>query len=134
MPKIILDTNAYSGFLSGNELVFEYLIEAEKIYVSAIVIGELFAGFLGGSKRRENREELKTFLLKPGVEILEVSIETAEIFGHVKNQLRQQGTMIPVNDIWIAAHTIESGAKLITFDKHFMHIPGLRIWEELENR
>jgi tRNA(fMet)-specific endonuclease VapC len=40
--------------------------------------------------------------------------------------------MIPINDIWIAAHTVETGSKLITYDPHFRHIPGLRIWEELQ--
>ena len=37
--------------------------------------------------------------------------------------------MIPLNDIWIAAHAIETGAKLVTYDKHFRHIAGLRLWD-----
>ena len=39
--------------------------------------------------------------------------------------------MIPVNDIWIAAQTIETGSQLITFDGHFKNISGLRIWDEI---
>ncbi|MFZ4394941.1 MAG: hypothetical protein ACOYOU_04860 [Kiritimatiellia bacterium] len=30
-------------------------------------------------------------------------------------------------DLWIAAHTMECGAVLITFDQHFHDIPGLRV-------
>ena len=132
MTKILLDTNAYSSFLSGDKSVFDYIIEAEVIYISAIVIGELFAGFHGGGKLSQNREELKSFLSKDGVEVIDVTIETAEIFGEIKAGLSKKGKMIPLNDIWIAAHSIETGSKLVTYDKHFKSISGLRVWEELK--
>lgn len=131
MTKIVLDTNAYSEFMSGNKLVFDYIIEAEVIFLSTIMIGELFAGFQGGNKCTQNKDELKLFLHKNGVQVINVSIETAEIFGEIKSELRNKGKMIPLNDIWIAAHTIETGSKLITFDSHFRNITGLRIWNEI---
>jgi len=131
MKKIFLDTNAYSSFMTGNQLIFNYIIESEITYLSTIVIGELFAGFFGGKKITENRNDLKDFIQKPGIEIFDVTIETSEIFGEIKNELRKKGKMIPINDIWIAAQAIETGAKLITFDEHFNNISGLRIWEEL---
>jgi len=131
MTKILLDTNAYSGFMSGNKLVFDYIIEAEEIYMSTVMIGELFAGFIGGKRYIQNREDLKIFLQKEGVKILNVSIETAEIFGELKAELSRKGKMIPLNDIWIASHAIETGSKIVTFDSHFKHISGLRIWELL---
>ena len=132
MTKILLDTNAYSSFLSGDKCVFDYIVEAEVIYISTIVIGELFAGFHGGGKLSQNREELKSFLNKDGVEVIDVTIETAEIFGEIKAGLSKKEKMIPLNDIWIAAHSIETGSKLVTYDKHFKNISGLRIWEELK--
>ena len=131
MTKILLDTNAYSGFMAGDKRVFEYIVEAEIIYISTIVIGELFAGFHGGEKLTQNKEELKSFLNKDGVKIIDVTMETAEIFGEIKSVLSKKGKMIPLNDIWIAAHSIETGSKLITYDEHFKNINGLRIWEEL---
>jgi tRNA(fMet)-specific endonuclease VapC len=36
------------------------------------------------------------------------------------------------DDIWIAAHTMETGSTLITFDVHFKKIDGLRIWDNYE--
>jgi len=131
MTKILLDTNAYSEFMSGNKLVFDYIIDAEPIYVSTVMLGELFAGFQGGKRYTKNLDELKSFINKDGIKIINVSIETAEIFGEIKAELSKKGKMIPLNDIWIAAHTIETGSKLITFDSHFKQINGLRIWEEL---
>ncbi len=132
MIKIILDTTAYSGFMSGNKLVFDYIIESETVFISTIMLGELFAGFYGGNKYNENKEELKSFLNKDGIKIIAVTIETSEIFGEIKNCLSKKGKMIPLNDIWIAAHAIETGSKLLTFDTHFRNIDGLRLWEELE--
>jgi tRNA(fMet)-specific endonuclease VapC len=131
VTKILLDTNAHSGFMAGDQRVFDAIVESRDVYVSTIVIGELFAGFRGGTRFQENKLELKQFLSKPGVQIIEVSMETAEIFGEIKNALRTKGTMIPLNDIWIAAHTIETGSKLITFDLHFRTIAGLRVWEQI---
>ncbi len=132
MTKILLDTNAYSEFMSGNTFVFDYIIEAEIIFLSTIMIGELFAGFQGGRKYIKNKEDFKSFINKDGIRILDVTIETSEIFGEIKTELSKKGKMIPLNDIWIAAHTIETGAKLITYDSHFKQINGLRVWDELK--
>ena len=131
IKKILIDTNAYSSFMADNQLILDYIVDSEIIYLSSIVIGELFAGFFGGKKVTENRHDLKNFIGKSGVQIFDVTIETAEIFGEVKNELRKKGKMIPINDIWVAAQTIETGSKLITFDSHFDNISGLRIWEEI---
>ncbi|RKX61692.1 MAG: twitching motility protein PilT, partial [Thermodesulfobacteriota bacterium] len=62
------------------------------------------------------------------VTILNASNETAEVFGMVKTSLRQAGTPIPINDAWIASHALEVGAVVVTYDKHFAMVPGLRLW------
>ncbi len=132
MTKIILDTNAYSAFMWVDKKVFDYIVESEIVYISTIVIGELFAGFYRGERLSQHREELRAFLDKDGVEVIDVSIETAEIFGEIKASLSKEGKMIPLNDIWIAAHSVETGAKLISYDTHFKSICGLRIWNVLQ--
>ncbi|MPL78622.1 Ribonuclease VapC2 [bioreactor metagenome] len=132
MTKIILDTNAYSAFMGGDKKVFDYIVESEIVYISTIVIGELFAGFYRGERLTQHREELRAFLDKDGVEVIDVSIETAEIFGEIKASLSKEGKMIPLNDIWIAAHSVETGAKLISYDTHFKSICGLRVWNVLQ--
>ena len=130
--KILLDTNAYSGFMNGNQKILDYIIESEIVYISTVMLGELYAGFRGGKKYSENNEELKIFLLKDGIRTIDVTIETSEIFGEIKAELSKKGKMIPLNDIWIAAHTIETGSKLLSFDAHFKNITRLRVWDELK--
>ena len=129
MKKIILDTNAYTRLLAGDEDVLDMISTADTLYMSIFVLGELYAGFAGGSKEQKNRETLNYFLLKPTVKILNATSETAEVFGMVKSKLKTAGTPLPVNDLWIAAHAIETGSTIITFDKHFKKISGLRLWD-----
>jgi len=131
MKKILLDTNAYVRFLRGDEKVLAYLARADSVYMSVFVMGELFAGFKAGRKEKSNRQLLERFLLKPTVSILDATLETADIFGLVATSLRRSGTPIPINDLWIAAHCLETGSVLVTYDDHFSVVPGLRLWDEM---
>jgi len=54
-----------------------------------------------------------------------MSEQTALFYAEIFTTLRLHGTPIPVNDIWIAACTLEAGAVLITKDVHFRQIAGL---------
>lgn len=131
MRNILLDTNAYVGYMQGDDKVLAYLGHAENVLISVFVLGELYAGFRAGVREKENKRILENFLLKSTVSVLQASKETAEIFGLVKNSLRRIGHPIPLNDIWIGAHALETGSILLTYDQHFASIPGLRVWDEL---
>jgi tRNA(fMet)-specific endonuclease VapC len=131
MNKILLDTNCYVAYLAGDREVLQMLTEAKTTFMSIFVLGELYAGFKGGTREKDNRNILGTFLKKPSVTILNASGETAELFGTVKGALKQAGRPIPINDVWIAAHALEYGAVLVTRDKHFVNIPGLRLWDNV---
>ena len=69
--------------------------------------------------------------MKSTVSVLDASKETAEIFGLIKDSLKRTGHPIPVNDVWIGAHALETGSVLLTYDRHFAVIPGLRLWDKL---
>ena len=131
MKSIVLDTNAYTHYLRSDERVLQWLALADTVYVPVVVLGELYAGFKGGSKEKENRRLLEQFLAKNTVEVLDMTAETAEVFGHVKHLLKEAGTPIPVNDVWVASSAIETGSVLVSYDGHFRKVPGLRLWEYL---
>lgn len=128
MKKILLDTSGYTALLAGNESVLDIIGDAEVVFMSVFVMGELFAGFRGGMKEQENRKILRDFMEKDTVRILSAGEETAEIFGEIKDRLKKAGTPIPINDVWISAHVFESGSHLVAKDKHFEMIPGLLLW------
>lgn len=130
MNRILLDTNAYTAFLTGDERVLNALTEAETAFLSAIVIGELYAGFCGGNRLKENKALLARFLQKSNVRVLDVTAETGEVFGQIKNELQKAGTPIPLNDVWLAAQAMETGSVIVTFDAHFDQVSGLRRWTQ----
>ncbi len=132
MKKILLDTNAYVSYLAGDHAVLNALAESEIIYMSIFVLGELYAGFKGGNQEVENHQILQTFIRKPSVNILEADQETAEIFGEVKNNLKTAGAPLPINDVWIGAHAMETGSIIVTYDRHFSKIAGIRLWRGLD--
>ena len=129
MKKVLLDTNAYSNLLRGDEKIFVAISRADTVYISSIVIGELLTGFKSGKKESDNKELLQKFIKRPTVRVVDVTIETAEIFAQIKFDLKIAGTPIPVNDVWIASHTIETGSTIITYDDHFSKVKGLRVWD-----
>jgi len=54
MRKILIDTNAYAKLLAGDKSVLEEKNYADIIYMSVFVLGELYTGFKGGNKEKEN--------------------------------------------------------------------------------
>jgi len=127
MKKILLDTSAYSQLMRGNRKAAEYANDADIIYLSVFVLAELLTGFKGGSLGKRNLEILNNFKDKPTVQIIEATEETAEVFSEIKHKLKSAGTSIPINDLWIASNCFETGSVLITADKHFGLIQGLRL-------
>jgi tRNA(fMet)-specific endonuclease VapC len=128
--KLLLDTNAYVALMRGHTGVAGRVRRAERIVLSAIVAGELIFGFRNGSRYEKYISDLDDFLENRYVEFLPVSYTTADRFGRIAAFLRRKGTPLPANDIWIAAHAIESGAELLSFDRHFENIDGL-VWTRL---
>ena len=123
--RTCLDTNAYSAFKRGDADIVDVVETAEEVAMPSIVLGELFAGFRMGSRARRNVAELEEFLRRPGVFVATVTKTAAERYGMLVSKLRQQGTPLPTNDIWIAAVALERGAQLVTMDAHFDNIPGI---------
>jgi tRNA(fMet)-specific endonuclease VapC len=128
--RIVLDTSAYSHLRRGHEAVIDAVSRAEVVHLPATVLGELEAGFRLGRRQRENRRSLAQFLDEPFVNVVDVTAAVAARYGAIFEQLRRDGTPIPVNDIWIGASTLSVGAHLVTFDTDFARIVGLptTIW------
>jgi tRNA(fMet)-specific endonuclease VapC len=125
MKKILLDTNGYAAFKNGQDDAVEIVRIADQIGVSSVVLGELIAGFILGTREEKNRKELSTFLCVPRVTLLMVDNETSEYFARIFQQLRRKGQPIPTNDLWIAATALQHGYTVFTYDKHFSNIENL---------
>jgi len=125
--KRMLDTNAYVALKRGDARIAGWVRSTEELVFSVVVVGELLFGFRNGTRYERNLDELEEFLAHPAVTFLPVTRVTADRFGRVAAALRKAGTPIPTNDIWIAAHAMETGAELVTFDCHFESVAGLAV-------
>lgn len=124
--EVILDTNAYSDWVRSGAWEIE-IKKASVVTVSAIVLGELYHGFRRGDRHEENDRILCEFLTRPNVRVIEIGREVAEVFGELLAYLQSQGTPLPINDIWIAACSVFTGATLLTSDKHFKNLPQVSV-------
>ncbi len=127
--NLLLDTNAYVGFCSGEPQIVEAVKNAVKIYFPFIVIGELRAGFECGSKKKYNEKLLDDFLNEECVEIIYPDNLTLKQYSLIFKELRIKGKPIPTNDIWIAALAIQNNMILITKDAHFNELDNISIYE-----
>jgi tRNA(fMet)-specific endonuclease VapC len=125
LTDIALDTNAYAGFKQGRREAIEIFRRAERLALPAVVLGEIFAGFAGGTREARNRQELAELLDSPRVLVLAVTDITAEHFGRVFATLKRKGRPIPSNDLWIAACALEHRCALFSYDRHFEDVDGL---------
>ena len=120
--KLSLDTSAYSHFKRGHAEVVDLLDSADWIGVTAVVLGELRAGFGLGKRRAANERELGRFLANPVVHVLVVDDEASQLYADIVVALRAAGTPVPTNDIWIAAVSAREAATVLTFDARFAAI------------
>jgi tRNA(fMet)-specific endonuclease VapC len=131
MRPILIDTNAYTAFKLGEAQIVEIVQQAEVIGMSPIVIGELLSGFECGNKTKKNREELHAFLESSRIRLFSITLDTANFYSQIYAALRNKGSPIPSNDMWIAAQALESGSVLCSKDKHFKTIDGLIVGTNL---
>ncbi len=128
MRSAVLDTNAYIALMRGNERVAQALNESRRVIFPLFVVAELTIGFKNGIKEQENRSVLAEFEAMPKVERYYPGDDTVEFFSDIFLKLKKASKPIPVHDIWIAAIAIETGSVVMTYDKHFLEIPGLQVW------
>lgn len=98
---------------------------------SAVVVGELLYGFRQGVHFERNLAELRSFLERPYVTFVPVGPVTADRYSRVMTALKAKGRPIPINDVWIAAHAMETGADLVSADNHFGYVDGIA-WVRME--
>jgi tRNA(fMet)-specific endonuclease VapC len=123
--KILLDTDAYSQLKRGHPRVADLVRRSEVIFFSPIVAGELLHGFRHGGRFAENVDELRQFLDSDYVVLAPITLVTADRYSRTALALKKKGRPLPVNDLWIAAQALETGADLVSFDRHFDEIDGL---------
>ncbi len=127
--RILIDTNRLTDVLAQDRRVAVVVEEALEVWIPFVTLAEMKAGFVGGRTRHcaHNEALLLRFLRLPSVGILYADRETTEVYARLFVQLRQAGTPIPTNDLWIASLAIQHELSLLTRDAHFRKTPQVSL-------
>ena len=117
--RICVDTGAFGHFYRRKNAVVQLLAKADWIGISVVVIGELEAVYKGLNKETENWQKFERFTAHPLVHQLEITREVAQIYGELHKPLGPKRIVMPSNMLWIAATAIQTGSKLITYDRRY---------------
>lgn len=126
--KISLDTSIIVEIERSNEEIIEFiehLLERHEIFISVIVLSEIFTGTYLREDYEKATKKAKGLFTK--FEIVPLNRDIAEIIGKLNAVLIATGSIIEYQDVAIAATFIyKMGDYLLTKNnKHFVRIPEL---------
>jgi len=130
----LLDTNACIALNKGTPAAVRARFAAAvrggaKVWVSAVVLHELWYGVAKSARPKENAEDLATFLAG-AVQVLAFAADDARAAGEVRALLERIGKPIGAYDLLIAGQALSRGLTLVTANvREFARVKGLR-WED----
>ena len=123
--NFLLDTNIIIEVFDGNKDIADKINQLPLFYVPAIVLGELYTGINRVTNKAKHLKKLNDFL-KLCI-VLDVDSTTAKHYGAITATLYKKGKPLPLNDVSIGAIALQHGLTLVSRDKHFNEIDGLKI-------
>jgi predicted nucleic acid-binding protein len=120
---VILDTNALSAIVDGDRKIAE-ILPSGRLSIPVIVLGEFRFG-VQQSRRREGYMDWLAENLSD-YEILDVTGLTTAHYAEIRIESKQGGSPIPSNDVWIAALCRQHSLPILSRDRHFDVVKGLR--------
>jgi tRNA(fMet)-specific endonuclease VapC len=121
---VILDTNGLSAVAEGEPALEAILRKAVQVAIPVIVLGEYRYGIAQSRDRNHYEQWLSEYL--PKFRILDVDDRTTISYAAVRMELKKAGTPIPSNDVWIAALCRQHSLPIVSRDRHFDAVLGLR--------
>lgn len=121
---MIVDTNALSAAANDDPAIIVILTRADQMAIPVIVLGEYRYG-IAQSRHRATYEGWLAGLLRDCV-VLDINEPTAQHYAEITLDLRHKGKPIPTNDLWIAALCRQHSLPLLSRDRHFDQVTGLK--------
>ena len=134
MAVYMLDTDISSYVMKrSHDAVLKRLqsVPVGGVSISVIAKSELMYGVEVSPRRTQDQAALDAYMRH--VEVLEYPDEAALHYAQIRAALKNSGTMIGANDLFIAAHARCLGLTLVTNNtREFGRVPGLKIenWTE----
>ncbi len=121
--SVLLDTSIVVAHFRSEPALAERLKSAT-LYIPLTAVGELYYGAFKSEYQTKTLRQLHEF---PRIcAVLPPDEITAQHYSRIKADLERFGSRIPENDLWIAAIAQEHDLPLVTRDRHFSLIAGLK--------
>jgi tRNA(fMet)-specific endonuclease VapC len=126
--SFLLDTDTCSAHLKRPAgLTHRFIQHSGRLFVSSIVLGELYAWAYRRSSPQRLVDRIEKELL-PDVFLLDFDRACAIEFGQLRGDLLRRGIAVSRSDLLIATTARVHGLTLVTHNtRDFKNIPGLRL-------
>ena len=121
---MILDRNALSAIADSEASAMQIVARTERLAVPVIVLGEYRLGIAQSRHRPTYESWLRDWIA--AVTVLDIDEGTTHSYAAIGIELKRKGKPIPANDLWISALCRQHSMPLLSRDRHFDFVPGLR--------
>jgi len=124
----LLDTNTISYAIKGKApTVLSQMarVPMNQVFISSVTEGELRYGVARRPDATKLKKIVEEFLLS--VRVLPWDSDVAKVYGDFRADLERLGQPMGALDMMIGAHALAVGATLVSNDRSFTRINGLRV-------
>ena len=127
--NVMVDSNVYIHFLKKNQDPLQRLgswTEPAELMTCGMVRMEVERGVCG----EKMRTRIAAFF-----DLLRFIPTSNQIWANATEMawtLDRRGKVLPTQNVLIAAHALKFGGAILTSDRHFYEIPGIRVYDPAE--
>lgn len=125
MTAALVDTSVLVALEAGRALDLAAI--PEEVAVSVITSAELRAGVLVAGDTHSRTRRLSTLTRALQLDPIPIDEHVATAWADLRVTMRDAGRRLPVNDSWIAATAIAHDLILVTQDRDYVGLPGLKV-------
>ena len=125
--RVLVDTNIWIEFFrprSESGHLVENLLADNAVWMCGVVMFEVLKGI---RSEEEKAKLLSIFEILPYAEMTKSLWQKA---SELSVSLRKRGLSLPNSDLFIAAIAFEQNLFVLTLDRHFSQIPGVKLYEK----
>ncbi|MFN3544870.1 MAG: type II toxin-antitoxin system VapC family toxin [Thiobacillus sp.] len=128
---LMLDTNAVSALVKGQAARLSQILVQRPFCLSVITEAELRFGLARRPVHADLRSLIENLLLAS--DIRPWTSACAEHYGTLRTELDSLGKPLAPMDLLIAAHARADDCMLVSADRAFSHVPGLKVvdWKDV---
>ncbi|OFZ67915.1 MAG: twitching motility protein PilT [Betaproteobacteria bacterium RBG_16_56_24] len=122
---LMLDTNAVTAIIKDSSKTLSAILNERPFCISVITEAELRFGLARRAVNIELRRIVENYLTS--VDILPWTSASAQRYGLLRAELDALGKPLAPMDLLIASHAIAEDCTLVSADRAFTQVPGLRL-------